>query len=46
MNIFSHVGCVNNTKQQAGRGFQGNEWREIRLDINPDVKPDIIIKRV
>jgi hypothetical protein len=42
MKTFLHVGCGNNTKQQAGRGFQGDEWREIRFDINPEVKPDII----
>jgi hypothetical protein len=42
MKTFLHVGCGNNTKLQAGRGFQGDEWQEIRFDINPAVKPDII----
>ncbi len=39
---FLHVGCGQNNKQHAGPGFQGNDWQEIRFDINPAVKPDII----
>ena len=42
MKQFLHVGCGGNAKEQAGPGFQGDEWQEIRFDINPAVKPDII----
>lgn len=42
MKTFLHVGCGQNTKEQAGIGFRGDDWQEIRFDINPEVKPDII----
>jgi len=42
MKTFLHVGCGQNNKLQAGPGFQGDDWQEIRFDINPAVKPDII----
>jgi len=42
MKTFLHVGCGNNTKEAAGAGFQNDNWKEIRFDINPDVKPDIL----
>lgn len=35
-----HVGCGPNTKA-ALKGFAGEEWQEIRLDIDPGVAPDI-----
>lgn len=38
---FLHVGCGPKRQQQAGPGFQGDGWREIRLDIDPGVAPDI-----
>lgn len=37
-----HVGCGGADKANAGPGFQGADWREIRLDIDPTVEPDII----
>ena len=38
---FLHVGCGPQNKQKI-KGFSGEEWREIRFDIDPDVEPDII----
>lgn len=37
-----HVGCgpINATKLHAT--FSSPDWKEIRLDINPDVKPDVV----
>ena len=42
MKKFLHVGCGPKRKEQAGRGFQGEQRGEIRLDIDPAVAPDII----
>ena len=42
MKTFLHVGCGLNNKKHAGPGFRNDNWQEIRLDINPAVKPDII----
>ncbi|MBI5439497.1 MAG: methyltransferase domain-containing protein [Nitrosomonadales bacterium] len=47
MKTFLHVGCgpirFDSNTQQAQRikGFAGQEWQELRLDINPQVKPDV-----
>lgn len=38
---FLHVGCGTATRQRLPACFQRTEWREIRLDIDPKVKPDI-----
>lgn len=42
MNTFLHVGCGRKNKTQAGPGLQSEDWREIRLDIDPAVAPDIV----
>ena len=42
MKKFLHVGCGPKRKDQAGRGFQGEEWDEIRLDIDANAAPDIV----
>jgi hypothetical protein len=42
MPTFLHVGCGPKRKAQTTRGFQGEDWTELRLDIDPAVKPDII----
>ncbi len=42
MKTFLHVGCGQLGKADAGRGFQTDDWQEIRFDINPDVNPDIV----
>jgi SAM-dependent methyltransferase len=39
---FLHVGCGPARKEQAGPGFWGEEWQELRLDIDPSVQPDIV----
>ncbi len=39
---FLHVGCGPARKEQAGPGFRGEEWQELRLDIDPSVQPDIV----
>ena len=37
-----HVGCGHKRKSQTTPGFNSTEWNEIRLDIDPKVKPDLI----
>lgn len=39
---FLHVGCGWAHQPDAGPGLQGDDWREVRLDIDPAVQPDII----
>jgi len=39
---FLHVGCGTARKPEVGKGFQGDEWIEIRLDIDPTVEPDVV----
>ena len=41
MKIFLHVGCGSQNKS-ACLGFNNDNWREIRLDIDKNVKPDIV----
>lgn len=36
-----HVGCGQKRKNQTTAGFNGADWKEIRLDIDPQVDPDI-----
>ncbi|HEY3696643.1 class I SAM-dependent methyltransferase [Phenylobacterium sp.] len=42
MPTLLHVGCGPKRKAQTTRGFQGEEWREIRFDIDPAAQPDIL----
>lgn len=37
-----HVGCGNVPKERLPECFRTGEWNEIRLDIDPAVKPDIV----
>jgi SAM-dependent methyltransferase len=37
-----HVGCGGKNKSSLPRHFQGEGWQEIRLDIDPQVRPDIV----
>ena len=37
-----HVGCGQKSKPHLPPLFRGDEWQEIRLDINPAVRPDIV----
>jgi SAM-dependent methyltransferase len=40
--VVLNVGCGYPSKQGLHLSFQGEEWRELRLDINPAVNPDIL----
>lgn len=42
MKTFLHVGCGAKRKDQTTRGFNTPEWTELRLDIDPAVRPDIV----
>lgn len=42
MKTFLHVGCGSKHKDQTTRGFNAPGWKELRLDINEAVKPDIV----
>lgn len=42
MRTFLHVGCGQNHKDRTTPGFNNDDWRELRLDINRDVNPDIV----
>lgn len=37
-----NVGCGPRLRQRLHKHFHGREWREIRLDIDPAVDPDIL----
>lgn len=39
---FLHVGCGGSSKQQTAPGFRCDDWREIRLDMDPAVAPDVV----
>jgi SAM-dependent methyltransferase len=40
--IVLNVGCGYPARQGLHPAFQGPEWRELRLDIDPSVHPDIL----
>src|SRR5690606_12654686 len=42
MKQFLHVGCGPKDKTQTTRGFNSDAWREIRLDIDETVAPDLV----
>ena len=42
MRKFLHVGCGPKRKDRTTRGFNTPEWTELRLDIDPNVQPDIV----
>ncbi|GAB4157824.1 MAG: hypothetical protein Tsb009_34980 [Planctomycetaceae bacterium] len=37
-----HVGCGFPNPESLHEQFRGKKWQEIRLDINPDVQPDVL----
>jgi hypothetical protein len=37
-----HVGCGPADERQLHRSFQDGDWRELRVDVNPAVAPDIV----
>src|SRR5580700_9986222 len=40
--IVLNVGCGYPLRQKLHRHFHGPEWREVRLDIDPAVAPDLV----
>ena len=42
MKKFLHVGSGHKRKEHTTPGFNTSNWSEIRLDIDPEVKPDIV----
>jgi SAM-dependent methyltransferase len=40
--IVLHVGCSTYNPEKLHHTFRNDEWQEVRLDIDPDVKPDIV----
>jgi SAM-dependent methyltransferase len=40
--IVLNVGCGYPSRQGLHPAYQGAEWRELRLDINPAVNPDVL----
>ena len=39
---FLHVGCGTQTKENTTKGFNTDDWMEVRFDIDPSVNPDIV----
>lgn len=39
---FLHVGCGRKAKAETTIGFSNENWKEIRLDIDADVNPDVV----
>ena len=37
-----NVGCGYPLRQKLHRHFHGREWREVRLDLDPAVQPDVV----
>jgi hypothetical protein len=37
-----HIGCGPKRKDRTTRGFNTPAWREVRLDIDPSVTPDVV----
>ena len=37
-----HVGCGQKTKSATTKGFNTDEWEEVRFDIDESVNPDIV----
>lgn len=42
MKTFLHIGCGKKRKDRTTAGFNNPEWSEVRLDIDPEVQPDIV----
>jgi SAM-dependent methyltransferase len=42
MKTLLHVGCGPLTRMHMTPGFRTGDWHEVRLDIDPAVRPDII----
>ena len=42
MKTLLHVGCGQKQKDQTTQGFNTSAWSELRIDIDPAVRPDLI----
>ena len=42
MPTLLHVGCGRKDKTKTTKVFSTPEWQEIRLDIDPQSKPDVV----
>jgi ubiquinone/menaquinone biosynthesis C-methylase UbiE len=42
MKTFLHVGCGPKHKDQTTQAFNSQDWKELRLDIDESVSPDIV----
>ena len=42
MKTFLHVGCGPRYNEAAVPGFEAEQWREVRFDIDPSVEPDVL----
>jgi protein O-GlcNAc transferase len=40
--ILLHVGCGKKNPDKIPKPFRGEDWREIRIDVNSAVEPDIV----
>lgn len=40
--LLLHVGCGRKDKSRTTPGFQSRNWKEMRLDIDPSVQPDVV----
>lgn len=40
--LVLHVGCGMRDEQELHERFSGPGWHEVRLDIDPDVEPDVV----
>jgi SAM-dependent methyltransferase len=40
--VVLHVGCGTPGREKLDVDFRGPQWREVRLDIDPAVQPDIV----
>lgn len=42
MPLLLHVGCGQKTKLQSTPVFRSSDWGELRVDIDPAVRPDVV----
>ena len=40
--IHFNIGCRNTDDASLSNYFNGSQWRQVRLDIDPELTPDII----
>lgn len=40
--VVLHVGCGSVEEQGLHERYRSPEWREVRLDVDPDVEPDVV----